>query len=179
MNIEIRPATVRDVRDIHRLVNEYAQGGLLLGRSLNELYEGVRDLLVAVSDGVVIGCCALKVCWEDLAEVQSLAVDRAYHGHGLGRRLVETALRRAAELGIDTVFALTYQTEFFARCGFVIIDRERLPHKVWGQCVHCPKFPDCDESAMVYWAHGEPVANTAEKLGVPPLTPRVAPASEK
>jgi len=168
--VALRPATVRDVKGIHRLLNHYASQGLLLPRSLNELYEGVRDFVVAVTDeGVLVGCCALQVSWENLAEVKCLAVDEDRRGQGLGRQLMERCLEDAAELGLTTVFCLTYQVEFFARLGFVVVDRKRLPHKVWGECVHCPKFPDCDETAMVYWVDGEPVAEGT--IGGPPMTP--------
>lgn len=165
----IRPAAVRDIRGIHRLLNHYAREGLLLPRSLNELYESVRDFVVAAADDAVVGCCALHVSWEDLAEVKCLAVAESHRGSGLGRRLVEQCLTQAAALGIDTVFCLTYQVEFFARLGFVVVDSKRLPHKVWGECVHCPRFPDCDETAMAFWTTGEPRADGM--LGGPELSP--------
>ncbi|NCO38049.1 MAG: GNAT family N-acetyltransferase [Armatimonadetes bacterium CG_4_10_14_3_um_filter_66_18] len=177
MDIEIRSATVRDVKAIHRLLNEYATQRLLLPRSLNELYEGVRDFFVAAEGERILGCCALEVAWENLAEVKCLAVASECQGRGVGRQLVERALADSAALGITAVFCLTYQVEFFTRLGFVVIDRERLPHKVWGDCLHCPKFPDCDETAMVFWANGEQDLGGNGQLGVPPLTPRVAPAA--
>jgi len=178
VTLDIRPATVHDIRDIHRLLNDCARKGELLPRSLNELYEGVRDFFVAESDAGVVGCSALQVSWENLAEVKCLAVGESCRGQGVGRKLVERCLQSAAALGIDTIFCLTYQPEFFRKLGFEVVDRSRLPHKVWGECVHCPKFPDCDETAMVHWAAGPPDAADASTIGVPPLTPAVAPPAE-
>ncbi len=149
----VRKARLADVKDIHRLVNQFAGEGQMLAQSLSDLYDNLRDFTVApdVSSGTedgLLGCCCLHIIWEDLAEVRSLAVVEVERGRGLGRRLVEACLDEARELGIGRVFALTYRPEFFARLGFREVDKAELPHKVWADCIKCPKFPDCDEVAV-------------------------------
>ncbi len=144
----IRPALVADAPAVQALVNGFADKERMLHRSLSELYENIRDFLVVEIDGEVAGCCALRVVWSDLAEVKSLAVSADYHGRGLGRRLVEACTAEAARLGIPRVFCLTYEVEFFRRCGFHIVDRAQFPRKVWNECIRCPKFFNCTEVAM-------------------------------
>ena len=147
----IRKANLSDVRGIHALVNAFAARGGMLALSLSDLYDNVRDFIVA-SDrrgGTVLGCCALHVVWEDLAEIRSLAVVESAQRRGLGRRLVKRCLDEALVLGVRRAFALTYVPEFFARLGFHQVDKAELPHKVWADCVKCPRFPDCDETAVI------------------------------
>ncbi|MDH7570573.1 MAG: N-acetyltransferase [Armatimonadota bacterium] len=144
----IRKAVIADVEQIACLVNGYADENRMLHRSLDELYENVRDFFVAEEEGRVQGCCALRVVWADLAEVKSLAVARECQGKGVGRRLVEACVEEAAQLGIPRVFCLTYEVEFFRRCGFHVVDRAQFPRKVWSECVRCAKFFDCTEVAM-------------------------------
>lgn len=146
---EIRKARVGDIPGIHRLVNEYAAKGEMLGRSRSELYEGMRDFFVAEIEESIVGCSALHVSWEDLAEVRSLAVSQDLQGRGLGRDLVSACLEEARELGIARIYALTYRPGFFERMGFSRVAKETLPHKVWGDCLKCPKFPNCDEEAVL------------------------------
>jgi amino-acid N-acetyltransferase len=144
----IRKATIPDVRAIHKLLMTYASNGMMLSRSLSELYEAIRDFYVWEENGVVVGTVCLHICWEDLAEVRSLAVDENYEGRGIGRKLVEACLQEARQIGLKKVFALTYKDQFFAKLGFHLIEKSQLPHKIWGDCIKCPKFPDCDEIAM-------------------------------
>jgi len=144
----IRKATIADVRSIHKLLIEFASAGMMLSRSLSDLYEAIRDFYVWEEDGAIIGTVCLHICWEDLAEVRSLAVDKAFSGKGIGRKLVEACLEEARQLGLKRVFALTYQEIFFSKLGFVVIEKSELPHKIWGDCIKCPKFPECDEIAM-------------------------------
>jgi len=144
----IRKAIIADVREIHRLLLGYAREGLLLSRSLAELYESLRDFYVYESDGRVVGAAALNICWEDLAELRSLAVHPDYNGRGVGRDLVLACLDEARRLGIRKVFALTYKQAFFEKLGFSVIEKSQLPHKIWGDCMKCAKFPDCDEIAL-------------------------------
>jgi amino-acid N-acetyltransferase len=144
----IRKAHIADVKAIHKLLNAYARDGLMLSRSLSEIYEALRDFYVWEEAGEVVGTVCLHICWEDLAEVRSLAVAAELSGRGIGRRLVETCLDEARQLGLRKVFALTYQVDFFARLGFREIEKSELPHKIWGDCMKCPKFPECDEIAM-------------------------------
>lgn len=145
----IRKARIPDVAAMHRLVNHFADKDEMLPRSLSSMYESIRDYFVAEEDGRVVGCCALHVSWEDLAEIKSLAVEENSQGKGYGKELVRQCLKEAKEMGIARVFALTYRPEFFARMGFHKVDKSTLPQKVWSECINCPKFPDCDEEAVV------------------------------
>lgn len=148
--ISIRRAGVGDVKGIHALLMASAARGQLLPRALSHLYRHVRDFLVAeTEDGRLAACCALAPTWETLAEVCSLVVDESMRGQGVGRRLVERCLEDCRLLGLTKVFALTYQEEFFKRLGFAVVDKDVLPQKIWADCVHCPKYPDCDETAVL------------------------------
>jgi amino-acid N-acetyltransferase len=146
---KIRKARVSDVDRIHGLIAAFAGHQLMLARSRAELYESMRDFFVAEdSSGEVVACGGLEIAWDDLAEVKSLAVDERRQRQGLGRRIVKACLDEAADLGIKRVFSLTYQVDFFKTLGFKQIPKEQLPHKIWSDCLKCPKFPDCDEVAM-------------------------------
>jgi amino-acid N-acetyltransferase len=148
--LNIRPARVGDVPAIQDLIRTFADRKLMIRRSLGELYESIREFLVATDDdGTVIGCAALHVFWDDLAELKCLAVSESIHGRGVGRRLVEACWDAARELEIKTVFTLTYVAEFFERCGYHRIEKAELPHKIWNECVRCPLFPSCTEIALV------------------------------
>ncbi len=138
-----------DVPVVHRLINEFAERELMLFRAPAELYEHLRDFYVCDRGGEVIGCCALEIMWRDLAEIKSLSVDAAYQGQGVGRRLVEAAVSEACELGLRQVFALTRSQGFFERLGFEVVDRNTLPHKIWDDCLRCPRRDNCDEIAVV------------------------------
>jgi len=144
----IRHARIPDARDIHQLLLIYAKDGQLLGRSLADIYETIRDFYVYEEAGKVLGVGALEICWEDLAEVRSLAVAPGQQGKGIGKKIVESCLDEARALGIKRVFALTYQPDFFKRLGFSDIEKAELPQKIWGACLKCVKFPDCDEIAL-------------------------------
>ena len=147
----IRKATVRDVKAIHLLLRKYADRGELLPRALSDLYDDVRDFSVFEEKigSSITGACALHVCWEDLAEIRSLAVSEQYQGEGIGSTLVTAALAEAQDLGIKRIFTLTYRPDFFNKHGFKIVDKATLPQKVWAECIKCVKFPDCDEIAML------------------------------
>jgi amino-acid N-acetyltransferase len=147
----IRKATMRDVKPIQKLLEHYAQKGLLLPRSLSELYGYLRDYYVFIPEGGgdPCGVCALHLCWEDLSEIKSLAVDEAYTKKGIGTQLVEACISEAITLGLYKIFALTYRVDFFSRLGFKEVDKSLLPHKIWSDCLKCIKFPECDESAVL------------------------------
>ena len=147
--MDLRKARMADVPVMHALINSHAQKGLMLARSRNALYEGIREFTVACADGQVVGCASLHVLWDDLAEVRSLVIADEYAGCGIGRILVETLIVEAKELGIPRLFALTYVPDFFQKCGFSLVSRDKLPQKVWKECINCPKFPDCDEIAVL------------------------------
>ena len=145
----IRKANVVDVKKIQRLVNYYAKRDKMLPRSLNELYENIRDYFVYIEGQNLYGVCALHVDWEDLAEIKSLAVARSKKGKGIGARLLGECLKEAKALKIKKVFALTYVQAFFERFGFRAIDKKELPHKIWSECIKCVYFPGCKEIAMM------------------------------
>jgi amino-acid N-acetyltransferase len=147
----IRKATINDIKTIHELLSIYGSKGELLARPLSELYDHVRDFFVFVdkSDDRVVGCCALQFCWEDLAEIRSLAVHPDFLDSGIGTRLVEASLTEASSFNIKKIFTLTYRPNFFTKFDFVRIKKSDLPLKIWSDCIICVKFPDCDEIAMM------------------------------
>jgi amino-acid N-acetyltransferase len=149
---QVERAKIPDVPQIHKLINDYARNGEMLARPLSELYEDIRDFLIIREGDRVVACGALHVCWSDLAEIRSVAVANDRKGQGLGARLVETCLKEAEELGIQTVFCFTYHPDFFKKHHFVDVDKMELPRKVWTDCFRCPKFPNCDETALIFHA---------------------------
>jgi amino-acid N-acetyltransferase len=153
----IRKAHMGDIKGIYKLLQHFADKDLLLGRSLSSLYDQLRDFNVFVEKGgedpeyeKLVGVCALHICWENLAEIRSLAVIDEYHGKGVGRQLIDKALKEADSYGITRIFTLTYQPDFFRKLGFKDIDKSELPHKVWSDCINCSKFPDCNEEALIW-----------------------------
>ncbi|MCM8818139.1 MAG: N-acetyltransferase [Candidatus Omnitrophica bacterium] len=147
--IIIRKAKMKEVNLIRKIVNQFAIEGKMLPLSLNQIYERLRDFSVIEKNGKIIGCAALKIIWKDLAEIRSMAIKKTFHKKGYGRKLIETLLKEAEELDIDKVFVLTYTPEFFEKFGFEKIPKSKLPHKIWIDCINCPKFPRCDEIAMM------------------------------
>ena len=145
----VRKARAADGPAIQQLLAHFASRGELLHRTLNEVYQHLRDFVVGEVDGRIVGVCALWLYWEDLAEVRSLAVDDGYAGRGLGKALVAACLAEAGELGIRRVFALTYRPGFFERLGFRTLDKRELPQKIWKDCLRCAKFTCCDEVALI------------------------------
>jgi amino-acid N-acetyltransferase len=146
----IRKAMIKDVKDIYSLLRGYAEQGVLLGRSLSDLYDQIRDFFVAVdADGRVLGICGLHICWEGFAEIRSLAVAADCKSQGIGRALAAACQDEAIQLGSTRLFVLTYVPDFFKKLGFDPVDKAILPHKVWRDCIHCVKFPDCDEEALI------------------------------
>ncbi len=153
----IRNARMGDVKKIYELLQYFADMDLLLGRSLSSLYDQLKDFSVYVEkveddpdQEKLVGVCALHICWDNLAEIRSLAVIDGFQDKGVGRQLVDRALLEADSYGITKVFTLTYQPDFFKKLGFKDIDKAELPHKVWSDCIQCSKFPDCNEEALVW-----------------------------
>ena len=146
----VEKAKISDAAVMHKLINYFAGKGEMLARPLSEIYENIRDYFVVREGERVIACAALHVSWADLAEIKSVAVAEDNQRTGIGDRLIEACLGEARELGIATIFCLTYKPAFFERFGFSQIDKMELPRKVWTECYHCPKFPDCDEIALIY-----------------------------
>ncbi len=147
--VTFRKPKMRDVEDLHCLINELAEHGLMLARSRSILYESLREFTIIEDNGSFVGGGALHIIWEDLAEIRALAIKPQYHGQGIGKQLVNVLITEAKELGIPQVFALTYQVDFFKKCGFQEVVKEKMPQKVWKDCINCPKFPNCDEVAMI------------------------------
>lgn len=147
----VRHATIKDIQVIYKMLQHFGNKGDMIARPLSSLYDHVRDFVVYVDPESkrVVGCCALQFCWEDLAEIRSLAVGERFQGKGIGRMLVEAMIAEAQSFGVRELFTLTYQPVFFAKLGFNKIERTQLPLKIWSDCVHCVKFPDCDETAMM------------------------------
>ena len=142
---------MEDVKNIHTLINSFAGDGLLLNRSISSLYDKLRDFHVYTDDdNALLGVCALQITWDNLAELRSLAVRQEAQGRGIGAQLVRSCLAEAEKFGIEIIFTLTYQPGFFRKLGFNDIDKKELPHKIWSDCIHCHKFPDCDEDALMY-----------------------------
>lgn len=148
--MQIVKATLKDIKSIHATLQEFAKEGQLLGRPLAALYERVREFFICFNEkNELIGCVALSIIWEDLAEVRSLAVKKQYQKNGIGKKLVEACLKEAKSLKLKQIFTLTYRPEFFQKSGFKLIDKHLLPHKIWADCINCPEFPDCNEIALL------------------------------
>jgi amino-acid N-acetyltransferase len=152
--IEAAPATLRKARladapAIQRLITLFASRDEMLHRSLGEVYESIRNFFVVEEEGAIVACGALQVTWGNLAEIKSLAVAEAHQGRGHGKRIVLACLEEGRALGLARIFALTYKPGFFEKLGFRVVDKATLPHKVWNECIRCPKFPDCGEIAVV------------------------------
>ncbi|MBA7504403.1 Amino-acid acetyltransferase [subsurface metagenome] len=149
--MKVDKAKVSDADTMHRLINHFGDKGDILPRALSEIYENIRDFFVVRNQGKVVACAALRVSWLDLAEIRSLAVDEKNQNQEIGSSLVRACLDEAKDLGIPTVFCLTREPSFFEKQGFKLVDKAELPRKVWGECYRCPKFPDCDEVALIYY----------------------------
>ena len=143
--MKIRPAKVTDVKNIHKLVEEHANRKEMLHRSLNSIYENIQEYVIAEVKGGLIGCGALHVSWEDLAEIKALAVADGYKRKGIGKKIVERLEKNAKELGVKKTFALSFKPQFFQKLKYKIIPKDALPHKIWSECINCHLFPDCGE----------------------------------
>ena len=148
-DMKVDRARITDANSMHRLISRFADKGEMLPRALSEIYDGIRDYFVVRKGGQVIACAALQVTWADLAEIRSLAVDEKEQNQKIGSLLIQACLKDAKELGIPTVFCLVRKRAFFEKHGFHLVDKKELPQKVWAECYRCPKFPDCDEVALV------------------------------
>lgn len=145
----VRKAVLSDVEDIHKIIEAFSKKGVMLNRPVSEILDKIRAFFVYEHNGAIVGICALHICSDDMGEIRSLAVREKYTKRGIGRQLVEACLEEAKELGLKRVFALTYKKEFFKKLNFRVINKEVLPHKIWGDCIRCIKFPSCDESAVI------------------------------
>ncbi len=150
MELQIQTATLADMELVHALITPFADRNEMLHRPKSELYENVRDYFVVKDQGEVIASGSVHVVWNDLAEIKAVAVREEYQSQGWGKRMVAHCMEAARDMGIATVFVLTHKTGYYDQLGFQQIDVMHLPRKVWGECLRCPKFPTCDEIAMVY-----------------------------
>lgn len=148
--MKFRKAKITDIEPIHALITYYADRGLMLARPRTMLYESLREFTIAEDRNQMVGAGSLHIIWEDLSEIRALAIAPEYSKKGIGSGLVKMFVEEAQEMAIPRVFALTYQQEFFEKCGFKVVAKESLPQKVWGECVNCPKFPNCEEIAMIF-----------------------------
>lgn len=147
--LTVRKATMRDIHDVLQLINDYAAKGVMLPRTEFEMSENIRDFVVAFSGDRLVGCGALHFYTPTTGEVRSLAVDPKIKHRGVGRALVEALEKEALECGLHSIFAFTYVTGFFEKLGFIEVERGELPLKAWKDCLRCPKFQSCDETAVV------------------------------
>jgi len=129
----IRPAKTKDVKSIRNLVDSYAAPGQMLSKETVTLYESVQEFIVAEQDGVLVGCGALHILWEDLAEVRTVAVKENLHKQGIGHKILEAIIQRASEVGVEKIFCLTFQTEFFGRHGFEVIEGTPVEPSVYAE----------------------------------------------
>lgn len=148
--LRYRHATFADVEEIFALIENYASKGIMLPKPHNVLYETIREFAVAVDEetGKVVGTGALHLTWNELAEIRSMAVHPDYARQGIGAEIVKKLLEDGRKVGVKKFFTLTYSPEFFATLGFKIVEKETLPHKIWKECIDCPKFANCDETGM-------------------------------
>jgi amino-acid N-acetyltransferase len=129
----IRPAKTKDVKSIRNLVDSYAAPGQMLSKETVTLYESVQEFIVAEDNGVLVGCGALHILWEDLAEVRTVAVKENLHKQGIGHQILEAIIQRAREVGVEKIFCLTFQTEFFGRHGFEVIEGTPVDQAVYAE----------------------------------------------
>ena len=166
----VRPARLPDVEPILRLINELAASQIMLPRSPASVIENVRDFVVTEQDGTFAGCGALHVTWSDIAEIRSVAVAPAARQRGIGKAIVERLIADADKLGVARLFAFTYVPAFFEKLGFAVVEHGSLPHKVFTDCLNCPKFNCCDEIAMLRVLRDEPPPG-AGLTSVPEMLP--------
>jgi len=148
--MDVFKASVGDVEQIRALIDVYSRQNKMLSRSLSYLYDNIRDYFVVREGDTIIGCAGLHITWSDLAEIKSLAVEPKHQNKGVGKALLEAAFEEARSFGISRIFTLTLEPDFFLKHGFRVIPRESLPMKIWGECIQCPKYPECDEVALEY-----------------------------
>ncbi|WP_428908514.1 N-acetyltransferase [Niallia sp. Krafla_26] len=148
--VEIRRAKIADVDSLFELINIYSNKGIVLPRTKKSLSQNIFSIFVADVDHRVVGTASLAILDKDLAEIRSLVVDDSMTKLGIGKLLVEKIIEETKRVGIDKLISLTYQVDFFKKCGFEVTVKDTMPQKVWQDCINCPKLHNCDEIAMVY-----------------------------
>lgn len=149
--VEIRRATISDIDELFTLINIYSEQKVVLPRTKESLYQNIFSIYVAVIDNKVVGSASLTILDKELAEIRSLVVDSSVKKLGIGKLLVEQIIEETRRIGINKLISLTYQVEFFQKCGFEITVKDNMPQKVWKDCIHCPKLHHCDEIAMIIY----------------------------
>jgi amino-acid N-acetyltransferase len=147
--VEIRAARIDDVPAIQALIRTHAERGKMVLRTLDEIYSNLREYIVSEMKGRIVGVAATHIFWSDLAELKCLAVDEGSMGKGIGSALLEGCLQQMSSLGVGRLFTLTRERQFFVKNGYAVIEKERLPRFIWGECVRCPTFPVCNEDALI------------------------------
>lgn len=158
--LTVRKASMPDIHALLKLINGYAAQGVMLPRTEFEMSENIRDFTLAFSDGELVGCGALHFYSPTSGEVRSLAVDPNVKSRGVGRAIVEALEREAVEYRLHSIFAFTYVTGFFEKLGFEEVERGALPLKAWKDCLRCPKFQSCDETAVIKYLVPEHLRDT-------------------
>jgi len=163
----LRKANINDAEKIYSLISYWAKRKVVLERSLNYVYEHIRDYWVFIHKGAIVGTCSLHVVgWNELGEIKSLVVDKRYQKRGVGRALVNACIEEATKLKIKNVFALTFVPSFFKKCGFNKINKNKLPQKIWSDCINCVYFPHCKEEALIlHIYHTKPASSVSLSLG--------------
>jgi amino-acid N-acetyltransferase len=150
------PATADDVSALFNLIDVTSRTTTVLPRTRDNICDRLRDFLVVRRDGRILACGALNVCTPGLAEIKSLVVAPELRSQGIGGKLVLALVEEGRRLGIRRLFALTDNPPFFERLGFSRVDKATLPHKVWNECIRCPKFLNCQEEAVEILLNVEP-----------------------
>jgi len=149
MSVICRKAVPEDVEPLYEMIKGYAERGIMLPRSREILHRQLEHFVVAEVDGEVVGCGSLCRLGNDLVEVRSLGISEGHKGLGIGSRLLDRLVEEAEKQQIPKVMALTYEVSFFLKNGFVVVEKEIFPEKVWTDCVHCSKQDCCDEIAVL------------------------------
>jgi len=150
MGVIYEKPTLKDIEQMQRLVKPEVQSGVILYRSDDEIAQNIRSYVVARINEKIVGFCALHIFSKQLAEIRSIIIDKNYRGKGIGKHLVSFLINEGKNLGVDSVFALTYEREFFQKIGFEEIEKDKLPEqKIWADCIKCKHFPVCNEIAFI------------------------------
>lgn len=131
--LEIRPARTSDIKGIRALIDTFSLQGRLLKKETVTLYESVQEFIVAVDGDTIVGCGALHILWEDLAEVRTVAVTQALHGTGVGHQILDAIIERAQSIGVERLFCLTFETHFFGSHGFTEIEGTPVAPDVYAE----------------------------------------------
>ena len=147
--LQPRPASLDDVEGIYALLKFYSDNGVLLPRSKFDILGATRDFYVVEDNGEIVACATLLIYTSELGEIRSLAVGKGYMKQGLGIRLIRKLEDDARTIGLSKLMALTYEVGFFEKHGFQLVEMSELPEKVWGACINCRRFLNCDEIAVL------------------------------